>query len=138
MVNVLDMKDIRYINLFGQVTRISTRHCFMYNEVIIFAVPKHLVSKAIGEGGKNVKRINMVTKKRVKIIPMPLGIQHAEEFIRAIVSPVSFNELEITDDEIVITAGNQNKAALLGRNKRRLLELQEIVRNYFKRDLRIV
>lgn len=138
MVNVLDMKDIRYINLFGKVTKISTRHCFMYNDTIIFAVPKHLVSKAIGENGKNVKRINMVTKKKIKIIPTPLGIQHAEEFIKAVVSPISFNELEITDDEIVITAGSQNKAALLGRNKRRFAELKEIVWNFFKKELRII
>jgi len=138
MVNVLDMKDIRYINLFGQVTRISTRHCFIYNNTIVFAVPKHLVSKAIGEGGKNVKKINMITKKKIKIIPIPLGIQHAEEFIKAIVSPVNFNDLEITDNEIIITAGSQNKAALLGRNKRRLLELKEIVMNFFRKELRIV
>jgi len=138
MANVLDMKDIRYINLFGQVTRVSTRHCFMYNEAIVFAVPKHLVSKAIGEGGKNVKRMSIVTKKRIKIIPEPMGVQHAEEFIKAIVSPVMFNSLEITDSEIVITAGSHNKAALLGRNKRRLLELQKIVKDFFKRELRIV
>ena len=138
MANVLDMKDIRYINLFGQVTRISTRHCFMYNEAIVFAVPKHLVSKAIGEGGKNVKRMSIVTKKRIKIIPEPMGVQHAEEFIKAIVSPVSFNDFEMTDDEIVITAGSQHKAALLGRNKRRFTELKEIVWNFFKRELRIV
>ena len=138
MGNVLDMKDIRYINLFGQVTRISTRYCFMYNETIIFAVPKHLVSKAIGEGGKNVKRINQVTKKKVKVIPLPLSVQYAEEFIKAVVSPVSFNDLEIKGDQMVITAGSQNKAALLGRNKRRLLELQKIVQDFFKKELRIV
>jgi len=138
MANVLDMKDIRYINLFGQVTRISTRHCFMYNDAIVFAVPKHLISQAIGEGGKNVKRMSIVTKKKIKIIPMPLGIGHAEEFIKAVVSPVSFNGLEITDNEIVINAGSQNKAALLGRNKRRFAELKEIVWNFFKKELRIV
>jgi len=138
MANVLDMRDIRYINLFGQVTRISTRHCFLYNEAIVFAVPKHLISQAIGEGGKNVKRMSIVTKKKIKIIPTPLGIGHVEEFVRAVVSPVSFNGLEVTDSEIVINAGSQNKAALLGRNKRRFLELKEIVWNFFKRELRIV
>ena len=138
MANVLDMKDIRYINLFGQVTRISTRHCFMYNEAIVFAVPKHLVSKAIGENGKNVKRISMVTKKKIKVIPTPMGESHIEEFVKAVVSPVSFNGLEVTENEIVITAGSQNKAALLGRNKRRFAELKEIVWNFFKKELRIV
>ncbi len=138
MVNVLDMKDIRYINLFGKITKISTRYCFIYNDTIIFAVPRRLVSKAIGEDGRNVKKINMITKKKIKIIPTPQGIHHAKEFIQAVVNPTTFNDLEITEKEIIITAGNQNKAALLGRNKRRLLELREIVRDFFKKDLRIV
>jgi len=110
----------------------------MYNDTIIFAVPKHLVSKAIGENGKNVKKINMITKKKIKIIPIPKGIHHARDFIQAVVSPITFNDLEVTDEEIIITAGSANKAALLGRNKRRLLELQEIVKNFFNKKLKIV
>ena len=40
--------------------------------------------------------------------------------------------------EIVITAGGtQNKAALLGRNKQRLLEMQNIVKGFFGKDYRV-
>jgi len=138
MVNVLDTKDIQYINLFGKITKIPTRYCFKYNEAIVFSVPKHLVPKAVGKNGKNVKEINRVTRRQIKIIPTPQGIHHAKDFIQAVINPVTFKEIEITDDEIIITAGSQNKAALLGRNKRRLLELQEIVRDFFKKKLKVV
>lgn len=138
MVNILDMKDIRYINLFGKITRINTRYCFLYNDTLIFSVPKQMVSKAIGENGKNVKRMSEIIQKKIKIIPTPSGIHHAREFILAVISPVTFRDMEITDDEIIITAGSQNKAALIGRNRRRILELQKIVKDFFKKDLRIV
>jgi transcription antitermination factor NusA-like protein len=138
MVNILDMKDIMYLNLFSKITRLNTRYCFMYNDVVIFAVPKNMVSKAVGENGRNVKKINEVLRKKIKIIPIPMGIQHAKEFIHAVVEPTGFKDLEITDKEIIINAGSQNKAALIGRNKRRFLELQLIVKDFFKKELKII
>jgi len=110
----------------------------MYNDAIIFAVPKNLVSKSIGENGKNVKKLNEVLRKKIKIIPTPLGIHHAKDFIRAVISPNSFKDLQITENEVIINAGSQNKAALIGRNRRRMMELQIIIKDFFKRDLRIV
>ena len=132
------MKDIMYLNLFSKMTRVNTRYCFMYNDAIIFAVPKNLVSKSIGENGKNVKKLNEVLRKKIKIIPTPLGIHHAKDFIRAVISPNSFKDLQITENEVIINAGSQNKAALIGRNRRRMMELQIIIKDFFKRDLRIV
>ena len=53
-------------------------------------------------------------------------------------SPFTFKEVETKDDEVVLTPGSQSKAALIGRNKRRLLEMQKIIQDFFKRDFRIV
>ena len=97
-----------------------------------------MLSKAIGEGGRNVQAISRIIKKRLRIIPIPNGIEHAKSFIKAIVNPVEFQDLEIGEDEIVLTAGRQSKAALLGRNKKRLEEMQDIVRDLFRREFRIV
>jgi len=138
MVNTIDMKDIRYLNLFSKITRINTRYCFKYNEMIIFAVPKRFVSKAIGIGGKNIKKIIEILGKKIKVIASPENFEDTEQFLRDVVSPVSFKEMQITENEIIITAGSQYKAALIGRNKRRLLELQKITRDFFKKDLKII
>ena len=132
------MQDMRYLNLFEKMTRVRTRYCFKYNEFIVFCVPKHLVSAAIGEGGANVKRMSEILRKKIKVIPAPNGIYHAKQFIEAIVSPVKFKDINISDNEIVLTAGSQSKAALIGRNKRRLLEMQKIISDYFGKDFRIV
>ena len=144
MTKVINMQDLRYLNLFEKITRISTRFCFKYNEAIIFCVPKRLVSKGVGAGGENIKHLSRILRRKIKIIPIPQGIQHAKIFISAIVSPVTFKDLEITEDtikgasEIILNAGSQNKAALIGRNKRRFLEMQQIVRDFFGKEFRIV
>jgi len=137
MINTIDMQGMRYLNLFSKITNVNTRHFFKYNEAIMFCVPKHLLSKSLGKNGSNLKRIGEILKRRIRIIPMPRGIEDAEIFVRAIVNPVEFKDLEIKEDEIIINAGSANKAALIGRNKRRLNEMQEIIRNFFKKDVRI-
>lgn len=138
MINTIDMKDMMHLKLFSKITRIDTHFCFDYNETIFFCVPKPLLSRAIGEGAKNVRRINEIIHKKVRILANPRGVEDAKKFIEAIVKPVTFKEIQITENEIILNAGSQSKAALIGRNKRRLLEMQQIVADYFKRDFRII
>lgn len=137
-MNIIDMRYMRYLNLFGKITRVNTRFCFEYNQFIVFCVPKQLISKAVGIGGKNIKQMSAILNKKIKVVPSPTGIQDAENFIKAIVNPVTFKDLKISDDGIILTAGTQSKAALIGRNKRRFLEMQEIVKNYFGKTFKII
>ena len=137
MVNTLDMQDIRHLNLFGKVTNVNTRFCFSYNEAIVFCVPRPLIAKAVGENGKNVRTMNGILRRKIKIVPSPSGIKDVRKFVEAITNPVTFKELEVRDNEIVITAGSQSKAALIGRNKRRFFELEKIIKDFFGKELRI-
>lgn len=132
------MQDMRYLNLFGRLTRVSTRYCFKYNQALVFCVPKKLISKALGKNAENARQMSHILGKRIRVIAVPRDEKDAKEFISAIVSPVTFKELEITPDEIILTAGNQSKAALIGRNKRRFLEMKKIVQDFFKKEFRIV
>ena len=138
MVSTLDMQDLRYLKLFEKVTGIRTHYCFEYNNTIIFCVPRELVSKAIGPDARNLRRINMVIKKRVKVIAIPKDSHDIKRFIEMVVSPVTFKDLDVLPDEIVLNAGSQSKAALIGRDKRRLIEMQRITKDFFKKNFRIV
>jgi len=138
MVNTLDMQGIRHLNLFGRITRVPTKFCFSYNNFLIFCVPKQLISKAVGENGGNVKKISSVLRKKIKIIPSPRGLGDVKFFIQKIVEPIEFNNVEIQGNEIIISANRQSKASLIGRDKRRLIELQKIIKDFFSKDVRIV
>ncbi len=138
MGSVINMQDMRYLNLFAKITKVNTRFCFRYNDTIIFCVPKYLISKAVGEGGRNVKQIHNILGKKIKIISYPEGLEDLKSFIIEIISPVNFKDLEVKDNEVILTAGNQNKAALIGRGKRRLLEMKKIIKDRFGKEFRIV
>ena len=137
MVNTIDMQDLRYLNLFEKVTRISTKYCFEYNNTIFFCVPKSLIRKAVGEDARNVRRLSEIMRKRVRIIPVPRDINDAKGFIQIVVNPVEIKEFAINENEIIVGGNVQTKASLIGRNKRRLLEMQEIVKDFFKREFRV-
>lgn len=59
MAQIIDMKLMRYINLFEKISHVSTTSCFVYNNIIIFGVPSAMVSKAIGKQGENMKKLGM-------------------------------------------------------------------------------
>ncbi len=105
----------------------------MYNNQIVFAVPRGQVSFAIGKDAVNVKRLRDTLRKKIKVIAMPGRDDEGEviSFIKDLVSPVEFAGVEIKDSSITITAGRQNKAALIGRNRVREKELLDILKNNF-------
>lgn len=131
MTNTIDMQVMRYINLFDRVTRVPTKHCFVYNNTLIFVVPKKLVSRAVGPDGKNVKKISETFRKKVKVIAMPEKQEEISKFVSELVDPVSFNKLDLNKEVATLSAGRQNKAALIGRNRAREKELESILKNLF-------
>jgi len=138
MVSTLDMKDIRYLNLFRSITKINTRYCLHYNNTIIFAVQRNLISKAVGRNGVNIRKVSEILGRKIKVIPNPRGIEDLRMFVEDIVNPVMFKDIEVNGNEIILNAGSQSKAALIGRDKKRFLELKSILKDYFKKDLRII
>lgn len=138
MTNVLEMKDLMNLQLFEKITHISTIDTFNYNNAVFFCVPKSQVAKAIGKSAINAKKISAITKKRIKIIAKPNGEKDAKSFIESIISPVTFTDLEIKNKEIILTAGSANKAALLGREKRRLKEMENIIKDQFSLGFKII
>jgi NusA-like KH domain protein len=131
MVKVLDMQFIRYANLFGKITRITTNHCFEYNHTIIFVVPRKLVMKAIGPNNINLKNLSDVIGKRVKVIAEPMGPEDMNNFVAIITYPVKFKSIEVKDGEAVINANIQSKASLIGKERARLIEMENILGQYF-------
>ncbi len=138
MTNVLDMQGLRYLNLFAKITKVDTRYFFEYNNMLVFCVPKRLIQRALGQNAENLRKMSSIIGKRIRIIAQPEGIENAKEFIGSIITPLTFNNLEITADEIILIAEKMDKALLIGREKRRLNEMKNIVKYFFKRDFRIV
>lgn len=134
----IDMQTMRYINLLDRVAHVKTSKCFTYNNTIVFAVPAPLVRRAIGPGGGNVRSIQLTLGKKIKVISEPNGLEDASRFVQDVVEPVSFKSLELKDDLFILTAGSQSKAALIGRNRKRWEELNQIIQDSYGKSLKIV
>lgn len=127
----IDMKKIQYLNIFEKITRIKTRYCFEYNSSVIFAVPAYLVSKAIGENGNNVKRLSRAINRKVRIVAIPSVPSDIANFVETVVYPVRFKKITVESGTVVIHAGPQSKALIIGRNRIRLNNLKTILEKYF-------
>jgi NusA-like KH domain protein len=131
MGKTLGMQFIQYMTFFEKLIGLRTVHCFSYNGAINFVIKPKFIARAIGESGLNIKKLSSKLRKKVKIIPAPSGIHDAEKFIATIVHPIKFKKLSIQNKEAIITASPQSRAMLIGRNKVRLEELQNILKEYF-------
>ncbi len=134
----INMQTMRYINLLDREANVKTSKCFVYNNAIYFAVPRDKVSKAIGPAAINVRKLQENLGKRVRIIAEPFSISDAERFVQEIVEPVRFKSLEVKDGLFILTASSQSKAALIGRNRRRQEELNQILKDAFGMELKII
>jgi len=133
MIRKLDMQFIRYMNLFQKVARVNAQHCFTYNNMLIFAVPRPAVTKAIGRDNSNLERLSKILHKRIRIVAQP-STKTPEEiktFVTTVTSPIEFNNIEVKNNEVTISAGREGKARLIGRQRIRQRELAEILEQYF-------
>ena len=130
------MRLMRYINLFGKISHVSTTDCFIYNNTIYFAVPKSLVYRAVGKHGENIKKLSELLRRKIRIISIKKIYDLDKEqrkadlirdFVKEIVFPVEFNSYNFKEGVFSISGARESKAILIGRNRSREKELSEIL-----------
>jgi len=138
MTKTFDMQFIRYINLFGRVTQVTAKHCFSYNNMLVFVVPRGAIQMAIGRDNSNLKKLSDILGKRIRVVAEPKGVSDLQIFVSTIVSPIQFEKVEIIEaadgsgkEAVITTGGRESKAMLIGRDRARESELKEILEQYF-------
>ena len=138
-MTVIDMKAMRYINLLDKFSRVKTHNCFVYNNVVFFAVDRNQVSRAIGPAASNMRKIQESIGIKARVVREAEGLGDLKRFVEDVVAPIKPRMIEVKENVAVITSGNtQNKASLIGRDKRRFEELKKIVHDVFGLDLKIL
>lgn len=143
-MKTFDMQFIRYINLFSKVTKVSPKHCFAYNNMLVFIVPKMAVEMALGRDASNLKKLSEILGKRIRVVGEPQGRKDMDGFLKVLVSPIQYEKLEVKNglagEEIIINAGGlENRSMLIGRGRARENELKAVVEQYFGiKNLKIV
>ena len=131
----LDQQTIQCLTIFARVAGVRTKDCFTYNRTMIFVVNRNMLPRAVGEKGKNVRKMSALLRTKVRVI----SSSDLENFVKDVIQPIKFKKFIVADHQATIFAGQQAKASLIGRNKVRLNELSEILKRYFNvKTVRIV
>lgn len=137
MTKTFDMQFIRYMNLFSRITRVNAKHCFNYNNMLVFVINGRDIERALGRENSNLKKLSDVFGKRIRIVGEPLNEKDLKRFISVVVHPIEFEEAEIIENQetkerevLIKTSGREPRAMLIGRNRLRETELREILEQY--------
>jgi len=136
-IKKFDMQIMRYMNLFSRITRVSAKHCFVYNNTVVYVVSRVFVQPAIGKDNINLKKLSDIIGKRIRVLAEPFGMKDLNDFVSVLVSPIKFERLEVIDNEkkekeaVITTGGREAKAMLIGRGRQRESELKDVLEQYF-------
>ena len=123
-------ETLKLMSLFESVTRSRLKDCFVdKHEMLTFVVAPGEIGKAVGKGAVNVKKLENMLKRKIKIIEFnsdSLG------FIRNLVFPLKTRN--ITESEGIITIESEDtktRGLIIGRNASNLRNFESIAQKYF-------
>ena len=120
---------MKYMSMLESLTGEKLKDCIV-NEDITFVVQENDMGKAIGKKGVNIKRMEGIFKKRIKLIEFNNNVA---QFVGNLINPVKAKEIREEDGIVNIYADDaKTKGMLIGREKNRINSINEIVKRYFQ------
>ncbi len=120
---------MKYITLFESLTRAKVKDCIV-NDTVIFVVHENEMGKAIGKSGSNIKRIENILKKKIKLVEFS---DNLTQFIGNLIYPLRAREIKEEDNIITIYGPDtKTKGLLIGRERHNINSIKDIVKRYFK------
>ena len=129
-----DINLMKYISLFESLTGAKLKDC-VANDVIMFIVRENDMGKAIGKKGVNIRRIEGLLKKKIKLVEFN---ENVLQFIENLIKPIKAKEITNEDDVINIYADDtKTRGMLIGRDRNKINSINEIVKRYFKVEVKV-
>lgn len=120
---------MKLITLFESVTGANVKDCIADEKITIFIIEEGQMGKAIGKSGANIKRVENMLKKKIKLVEFSNDLL---QFVRNMIYPIEALEIKKEDGSIVIHGKDTgSKAMLIGRERQNINSLTQIARRYF-------
>ncbi|MBN2422830.1 NusA-like transcription termination signal-binding factor [Candidatus Woesearchaeota archaeon] len=129
---------LKIMTLFESITKARLKDCFIdMNSLLTFVVYENEIGKAIGKKAVNVKKLERLLKRKIKIVEFNSDLIR---FIRNLIIPLKVDEIQKEDELIMIKgADSRTKGLLIGKNSQNLKNLHNIVQKYFTiKQIRVI
>ncbi|MBI4017817.1 MAG: NusA-like transcription termination signal-binding factor [Candidatus Aenigmarchaeota archaeon] len=122
MIREFNADTINLINLFEKQTHAAVRDCIA-NENIYFIVEEGKAGLAIGKNGANVKTLQNMLKKRVKVWEYNAN---AVEFVKNMVPEAT--DVQANGTRMTISIGQQDRGRVIGKGGENVKTIKEFLR----------
>lgn len=130
-----DADLMKIISLFESLTATKLKDCIS-NDKLIFIAEKDQIGKAIGKNGANIKRLENILKRKIRIVEFD---ENVVQFVKNLIYPINAKSIEESDSVITITGHDtKSKGILIGRDRQNINNTMNIVKRYFDvKDVKI-
>ena len=123
-----DETVMKTVALFESLTGARVKDAVI-GEYALFIVYENEMGKAIGKKGSNVRRIEYLLKKKVKVVEFS---SDAVQFVRNMIEPLKAADIKEENSAIVIYGPDvRTKGLLIGRDRKNINHLADVVKRYF-------
>jgi transcription termination/antitermination protein NusA len=137
-----DASAMKYFSVFENVTKTSLKDCFLTNNTLIFCVESGKAKLAVGKDGLNIKKLNNMLNKDIKVIEFSKNIV---DLVRNSIFPLRTKSIEIVEEEDkkiinISFKSSKERRILLDNDQKKLKLLKEIIKRYDPKvtDIRIL
>lgn len=131
-----DSDSMKLISLLESMTGAKVKDCIM-DQNPMFIIEENEMAKAIGKKGANIKRLENMMKKSIRLVEFSSDVS---KFIRNLAHPIEILKIENDDGRVTLFGKDTGtRAMLIGRERKNLNRITEIVKRYFDvKEIRVV
>ncbi len=120
---------MQYISIFESLTSAKVKDCIV-SEQILFIVSENDMGKAIGKQGSNVKRIENMMKKRIRLVEFNDDVV---QFVQNLIYPINAKEIKEENGIVSIYCNDiKSKGMLIGRDRHNINFINNVVKRHFE------
>ena len=123
-----DSDLMKLMTLFESISGAKVKDAIA-NGKVTFVIEENDMGKAIGKNGVNIKKMEHMLKKKVKLVEFSSDVV---QFVRNVIHPIEAQNVEYNDGIITISGKDTStKSMIIGREHQNLNHTADLVKRYF-------
>jgi len=131
MVVSFDVRTIRLITLFENITGAAVKDCIIENDTVYYIVEKGKIALAIGKNGRTIKNAERIIGKKIKVFEYD---KDPVEFVKKLIPQSKEVEIkEVGNSRIVeIKVVKNDRPFVIGRDGKNIKAFKKILERIHK------